>query len=350
MIGLNLLTHSRMACYRACNYRHYLAYECGLRPATDSKPLRFGRAFHAGLEAIDKTGDASAACEVVRSLYAECPQQIPLDEWQTECETCVALVWHHDLYYGRADVEVVATELAFTLNLTNPATKSSSTKWKKAGKIDRIVRLQDGRLAVQEYKTATDEIRPSSDYWSRLRIDQQISMYYAAAKALGYDVQTVIYDATRKPTIRRCEATPPENRKYKKDGSLYANQREHDETPDEFIERLHADISERPDWYFQRQEIPRLKDDLTTFEIEVWQTKDQINTARAFGAWPRNTDACTRPDRPCAYKNPCWNGWRPGDSVPDGFEIVNNLHPELESDNDGNVTTETAAENAAACN
>ena len=92
MNGANLLTHSRMACWRACNYRHYLQYECGLRTTTEAKPLRFGSAFHAGLETIDKTGDSGAACEAIRARYAECPSFIPLDDWITECETCIALV------------------------------------------------------------------------------------------------------------------------------------------------------------------------------------------------------------------------------------------------------------------
>ena len=245
----------------------------------------------------------------------------------------------------------MATELKFEAHIVNRATGGSSTKWDKGGKIDRIVRLRDGRLAVQEYKTntASEDIGPSSDFWGRLRIDQQISMYYSAAQALGYPVETVLFDVTRKPGIRRFSATPPESRKFKKDGTIYANQREVDETPDEYIKRLHADITEQPDRYFQRQEIPRLPDDLKMFEVEVWQTKDQINAARMSGAWPRNTDACTRPDRPCPMKSPCWNGWRPGDVPPEGFRITNIIHPELEREHD-NCTPETAAaETAAAC-
>ena len=52
---------------------------------------------------------------------------------------------------------------------------------------DRIVRLADGRLALQEYKTTTKDTAPGGAYWARLRLDQQVSRYMLAARAEGLD-------------------------------------------------------------------------------------------------------------------------------------------------------------------
>src|SRR5690606_32440122 len=134
--------------------------------------------------------------------------------------------------------------------------------WRLAGKIDKIVRLPDGRTAIMEHKTTSDSIASDSDYWARLRLDSQISLYVLAARELGYDVQTVLYDVVRKPRHERYRATPPELRKYKKDGTLYANQRERDETPQEFGQRVYQAMYTEFDSYFARQEIPRLESDL----------------------------------------------------------------------------------------
>ena len=56
-----LLTHSRLACFRACPRRHYLRYELGLRPEDTGFVLRVGSGFHRALEALDKGEDPELA-------------------------------------------------------------------------------------------------------------------------------------------------------------------------------------------------------------------------------------------------------------------------------------------------
>ena len=62
--------------------------------------------------------------------------------------------------------------------------------------------LPDGRVAIVEFKTTRDEISPGSDYWKRLNIDRQVSVYMLGARALGYDATAVLYDAARVPGLR----------------------------------------------------------------------------------------------------------------------------------------------------
>ena len=309
------LTNSRMSCARTCPRKHYLRYELGLRPDHDSAPLRIGTAFHLALELHDLGQDA---IEAVRALDN-------LDEY--EKETVLRLYLGHVWRWQSDGFDVVAPEQQFDLPLTNPATGAPTPCWRVAGKMDRIVRLADGRLALQEYKTTSDDIAPGSDYWVRLRLDQQVSLYFIAARELGFDVQTVIYDVTRKPALRPLKATPEESRKYTKEGKLYAAQRLNDETPEEYGERVNEDIAARPDFYFARVELPRFESDLDEFRRELWQQQLVIRAAQRSGAHYRNTSACVSPYQ-CEYLAVCGNRDLET-NTPAGFVRSTNVHPEL---------------------
>ena len=309
-----ILSHSRLSTFRACPRRHYLAYELALRPRETSFPLRVGAAFHAAHETIDAGQDVEAVIER------------EVDDPYDRALVAAMLDGHLRRWAGQ-DNEVVATETVFQLPLVNPTTGSPTPVWQLAGKIDRIERLPDGRLALRERKTTSKDFAPGADYWVQLYMDQQLSIYVIAARALGYDVQTILYDVTRRPALRPLKATPEDNRKYTKAGALYANQRDNDETPEEFAARVAADIAERPDHYFARIEIPRLEQDLEDCAAEVWQQQLALLAMQRGGGWYRNPGACFNPF-PCAYVDICQN--RDLEYVtPEGFVRVEDVHPEL---------------------
>lgn len=310
-----LLTHSRLSCMRSCPRRHYLAYELGLRPAEDGFALRVGSAFHAALEAADHGEDPDA-------LLAETMDD-PFEQ------ALVVTMYHgHAARWAEQPLEVWASELEFRLPLTNPATGAATPLWDLGGKIDRIIRLADGRLAIHEYKTTSRDFSPGAEYWVQLYHDQQLSIYVNAARACGYDVQTVLYDVTRRPMMRPLKATPEDQRKFTKAGTLYANQRDVDETPEEYGARIAADIALRPDHYFARIEIARLDQDLEECLAELWQQQLAIRAAQRLGHWWRNPAACLNP-YPCSYLGICLH--RDLDTqTPDGFvRLGADVHPEL---------------------
>ena len=311
-----ILTHSRLSTFRACPRRHYLAYELGLRPRETSFPLRVGAAFHAAHEAIDAGQDVEATIER------------EVDDPYDRALVAAMLDGHLRRWAGQ-DNEVVATETVFQLPLINPTTGSPTPVWQLAGKIDRIERLPDGRLALRERKTTSKDFAPGSDYWVQLYMDQQISLYVIAARALGYDVQTILYDVMRRPALRPLKATPEESRKYTKTGALYAAQRDRDETPEEFAGRVAEDIASRPEHYFARIEIPRLEQDLEDCAAEVWQQQLALRAMQRGGGWYRNPGACFEPYR-CNYVDICQN--RDLEHVtPEGFRRTANIHEELQT-------------------
>jgi len=306
-----MLTHSRMACFRACPRRHEIAYELGIRPESTGFALRVGSAFHAALDAASKGLDVSAAMDactvdpfdiaMVAAMYnAHCERYSPFD--------------------------YIAREITF-----QPPFAS--------GVIDGIARLDDGRLALVENKTTSRDFTPGADYWLYLHLDQQLSIYVIAARELGYDVATILYDVTRRPAQRPLKATPMELRQYtlketrlkdgtiKPAGTLYANQRAEDETPEEFAARIAKDITERPDHYFARIEIARLDQDLDDCRKEIAQQGAAIERARQDGAWYRNPGACFSP-YPCSYLAICQMRDL-ASNTPSGFVRSADVNPEL---------------------
>jgi hypothetical protein len=290
----------------------------GIVPEYDKLALRVGTAYHKMHEAKAK---GLNPWEVLKGANIEDPH-----DYEMVGRLFMGYAWR---YEKEPPLEMVKVEEPFFDVVRNPETGSPTPIWRHGGKIDGIVRLADGRLALLEYKTTSDDISPGSDYWVRLRLDQQITGYFIAARELlGYDVQTVLYDVVRKPGIRPLRATPPESRKMTKEGKLYANQRENDETPEEYGERITEDIIKDPTRYYQRIEIPRLERDLDEWRDELWQQQLLLRNCQRTGHWFRNTNACTFPFR-CEYLDICGEGFDTN-TIPVGFKRLDDVHPELD--------------------
>jgi hypothetical protein len=303
--GVLLLSATRLASFRRCPRQYYLRYELGLARVRKAAPLRFGSAFHCGLELRRSGQSRELAIQAATADYESCPDWAEPQAWAVEREQVRALLAGHFWRYGQDDLEYAAVEQAFDLPLHNPATGARSSVLRVAGRIDALVRLSDGRAAVLESKTAGEDIAPDGEYWLRLRCDGQISLYVLAARALGFDAATVLYDVTRKPTIRLRRG----------------------ETPEAYGERLLADIGERPGFYFQRREVPRLEDELAAFQAELWQQGRQLlefrRRARRLAdpahAWYRNVSRVSC--RGCEFAELCLNAVHiDPEQPPAGFE------------------------------
>lgn len=321
-LDLPILTHSRIRTHKSCRRKDYIAYEHRIRPNVERSALRFGTAMHKAIEILGIQGIRDAVAFVDGTIGQ-------WDSMYTLPTLRALLIGYHEHYTEHPlTIEVIASEVVFTLPIRNPETGSASRTFQQGGKIDTIARLSDGRVVIHEIKTTSEN--PSDErYWRRIMIDPQVTMYYLAAREIGHDVQTIVYDVIRKPAMKPEMATPPEKRKYKKDGGLYANQREADETPREWYDRLLADIRSRFDFYYGRREIPRIESDLEQFAYELWDVALDIRAAQLGNRWYRNAGRFTCDN--CDYNEICL-GLVPWDwqSVPDGFIRLNTQHPELE--------------------
>jgi len=357
--GLDLLTNSRITSFDKCRYLHLAEYIYGFRRDEDAKPLRYGDRFHVGLDIHGKGGKPE---EIAKWLYASYQDAYGRGDYDLmiECEQLLRQLYGYLWRWADDDYEVVASELQFQLPLINPKTGAKSRTFMLAGKIDKIIKLPDGRLAVMEHKTTSKSIKPDSDYWKVLRLNSQITMYYYAARELGYDVQTVVWDAIHKIGKTPEKAAPQEEidsgdvycKTGPRKGELKKGKRLEDEPVREYGDRMSVDIGERPEFYYQREQITRLDEDIELWKNETWQRGKSMQDAIKNGWHFRNTNSCTDPYR-CHLLDVCESRSfeRLADGqVPEGFVKLEWRHPELEFDYDdtGKSTAEPAAATAAA--
>jgi hypothetical protein len=78
---LQLLTSSRLATLRTCPRQHYYRYELRLSRVRSAEALRFGGAYHAGLEAHNRGADDATAIAQATAGYEQLPQWADPVEW-----------------------------------------------------------------------------------------------------------------------------------------------------------------------------------------------------------------------------------------------------------------------------
>lgn len=360
-----LLTHSRIQCFKTCRRKHEYSYEIGLRRIDDTRALRMGSAFHDGIANLGTGNGLQAAADAIRTHYSAMPEQFDPYEWAMECETILRLVCAYEWRWQADPLVNVATEISFQLPLVNPDTGRPTPSFDLAGKIDAIislVQLPNGRLAVKESKTVSEDLGQHSPLWRRLRIDHQISLYVHAARQMGYAVDTVLYDVTRKPSIAptplpitdsdgvkvvldadglRVKNTS--NKSWRQTGDKekgYVLQTR-PMTTEEWGLKLVADIVSRPDFYFSRTEIPRLDQDIDEYRHEIWEVQLAIREAQRLGRWYRTV---SKECQYCQYFEPCSTNYNLSAGPPLGFEIVKDIHPELKgNENEQRSATQTSS-------
>jgi len=345
------LTHTAMNTAKACLRRFHYRFNLGLVRRQSFKALRMGAAVHHGLAAYSRGDDRFV--EIATLGYDVEPPWADPHEWAVEREIVTRMLHGYAVYYADDPLGYEEVERSFDMPLVNPDTGAASRTFNIAGKRDGLVQW-DGRSMVLERKTCGEDIGPDSNYWLRLRIDPQISLYALAARYERHNVSGVLYDVLRKPTISprqiplldedECKIvidTDTGERVFNQNGKPRQSASTKDgwilqsriETPDEFGERLAADIEERPEYYYQRREIPLLEDHLTEFGAEVWQQSKLLIECRNRGLWFKSVSRTTCGY--CDYADLCLQGIRVDEGeVPAGYERLDDVHPEL-SDEEG---------------
>lgn len=346
-----LLTNSRMACHKRCRKQHFLTYQVGVRRKTSAAPLRMGTAGHAGLEQLGQGNGLDAALEAVRKCYVDRPEMFDELLWAYEEATVLCLVTGYEWRWRDEPIEYLANEQVFKMPLTNPATGRPTPHFDLSGKVDHIIR-KDGRGMVMETKFLNEDIGDDSMLFRRLRMDCQISLYTIAARNMGHEIDAVYYNLVRKPSIRPTQVPLLDGEGFKivedadgnrvfnkplKDGTTKPRQTADTElgykllsrpmTPDEWSEKLMADIAENYERYYNRREIARLDKSLNDYLYETWEVQKDVRACQKTGKWFRSIDKnnCQF----CPVLTLCENDWQPGDSLPEEYEIVDDVHQEL---------------------
>lgn len=294
---ITTITASSIAKFLACQRAYYYRYELGLQPVETSDALSFGRAYHAAIEARNKGLTAEQAVIAgVTTLGGQNEQSVA---------TLSGLVHgYFSRYKNEAPMET-RSEIRFVH-------KIGKNGFRAAGVIDGLAELNGG-YALLEYKTTSQAIDTDSDYWVRLRGNIQLNQYVDALETLGYPVREIVYDVTRKPSIR-----PKQN-----------------ESMEDYAIRLREDCALRPDFYFARRQVSVLSDDIERFRTlrrEICyqvaaNRKRQKRAATKASPWLccNQQMTCTG----CEFKAFCTHGSEASkDNIPTGF-YLGEKNPEL---------------------
>ncbi|MBA3843625.1 MAG: PD-(D/E)XK nuclease family protein [Actinobacteria bacterium] len=358
-----LYTSSRLKVLRSCVYKHHLRYTLNIR-GPETSVMRFGTLAHAALEAYFKAwqglaltarngehDDRLAAALAVIDTVADKIERAKLR----------VLIFGYHLKWGAEPWEILAVEIQFEYELDG---------YRIGGKIDAIVRdLTDGSVWVLEHKSTSMDTSPGSSYWARLAVDTQVSIYIDGATMLGHEIVGCIYDVLQRPGHERKLATPEDKRKYKlgkgckicggnlqgKQGTmrvgdracavcratgwrldengvpeapaLYSNQRETDETADEYEMRVADEVADAPDEFFRRVKVVRLDGEIDRLRLGLIDTIRMSEVLAAARLAPPNPDSCAAFGSMCSYFPICAGQASADDEI--RFPRSAQAHPEL---------------------
>ncbi len=293
---LQRLTTSQVKCFCTCRMRYKLEYVDMLKPVETPKALELGTLYHRGLEILLKTGSVDRA-------IAEMRKEIRYDVDPVADEFTFVTVKQMILAFERSsgwhEWEIISIERPFEV--------STGYAKRLLGKIDGIARF-DGNNFLIEHKTTSQWGTDGSTYLHNLLWDEQSTNYLYAHNRMLEDgsiiveaVRGVFYCIVEKPTIRPYKATPFEQRKYKKDGTLYANQHEADETPADFECRL-------AEWYTAEPRVHthlvyRTPEEIAERIHDFNMTLKDIAACERDETFYRNPEACRI--LPCPYRPKC---------------------------------------------
>lgn len=273
------LSASSIRQFMTCRRRYWFEYIEELKPLVREVPLSFGSAVHAGLEHLSTVGvfDADCVAKAIAASYT--PAELEASELNPALalETVRAYAEHNSAWRRWRFASV---EPWFEVSVGHGR--------RLRGRFDGIIEV-DGQMMVLERKTVRGSV--SEGQLHHLLWDMQAGLYIMAAREMKIDVRGILYDYIPKPTIDLALATPEDKRKFTKDGKLYANQRDTDETPSEYLARVRSWYAERPECFVQHV-VMRNEAQVDALVAQVKMLATDIRAAERDGSWYMNPGAC----------------------------------------------------------
>ena len=295
------------------------------------------------------TENQAAVERYLEMSYADMPSHFNEEQWVLEKLTRLYSFCGYKWKYPQNEYEVVAGEVPFSLPIIDPATGKKLPKCRLDGVIDQIWRHKEtGRIVIGEQKSTGSSLE-SGEYWDTLKVSGQVQTYsYAlwmlwvggALKQYGLKpsdavIVQPVYDVWHKPTTKPKKLTMADSKKFVATGEYCGEKFEvvHGsdgdagviavnnvyavvepgakegtftirETPEMYAERLLADITERPDFYFARKEIPVDEIELQDFATNCVKLVKTIRYIEKENLWIRDSRGCKNPGK-CIFYEAC---------------------------------------------
>lgn len=264
------------------------------------------------------------------------------DDWRIAA-TVKGLLVGYDWKWSNAQSEIVLleTEGTYVGPLTNIETGKDSRTWRVGGKLDKLA--NDQGKVLYDHKTTSQDIEdPNGTYWRQLVIEGQASHYELLLLMNGIRLDRIVWDVTRKPGIKPKKLAIADRKAVTSLGlycgykvtpetqtQLITEERENEEL---FMFRVARETLDDPARYFARRSVPRTREELHEYAVELWEIGQEMLGTRNTGRHFRNSGACMNYGTPCEFLGIC-SGHDTVDS--DKWTRKEQVHNELTLDGDG---------------
>lgn len=260
---------------------------------------------------------------------------------------CRALIFGYAARWADQTYIPIVVEQLVQADLINPDTQAKSRTFRLAGKLDLVVGYHNKRILFDHKSASQDIVAPDATYWRQLAVGSQVAHYLLLEWLNGRKCDGAVWDVLRKPTIEPRKLANAEitrtcsNQSYcnvrMSDETMWSLQVSSRETLEMYEARLAINcIKERPEWYFQRQSVPRLDSELLTYAKDLWGMGQLILEARRNKRWPKHPHSCMTYNSACAFLGIC-SGFDRADSP--NWQPRKSVHSELTPDFDKNTLT-----------
>lgn len=293
------ITYTALSAFRNCRqkYKHRYVDELVLdRPKGNA--LWIGTLFHEGIE---RFYNGESMTDIVSYVASQKDDLGDPDRW---LRVNAMLIAYADKYKDE-QLEIIALEDEFEVPIINPATGKKSTTMVLGGKIDGLVKCDDGAFAIFEHKTTAV---PIQNYIKTLWSDFQTRLYCDAySRYKGIKVNRAVFNIIKRSQRRR----------------------KRHEADDDFLIRLIEDTE------FYRQELIFGKGMLGEIKTQLWDLKDNMQQARRENRWYKNESQCRSFFGICDYYDLCSSANNP--IVRNSMYMKRERHEEL---GEGNYVTD----------
>jgi hypothetical protein len=225
-------------------------------------------------------------------------EQLTGEDAAIETARTLAMVEAYYLQWAdsRKEWAWLATEERFTIDLGSVEVQ---------GVVDALaLHVPSQTPYLVEYKTTSDYIATfGADYWLRLGLDAQLTLYAEAIRRTrGYRPE-ILYDVVRKPAGRPASKERVVRRNGESEDTYLARKAASKEDPHEFRARMMQTMAEAPYEYMVRHTISRTTDEANRLLSELAEIFQEMDGYK--GSYPRNDGACTAKYGVCPYLSVC---------------------------------------------
>ena len=292
-------TTSMVKCFKQCRMKYFLEYVEELKPLKTPTALKRGTLYHKGLEMLLQGSTLPEIKEALYDIEESACMEAGVDFDAIAPGLAYLMVEAFYRESGYASWQVHEVEKSFEV--------PTAYGKRLIGKIDAFIE-KDGDFFLIEHKSTTRWNGDGAEYLHNLLWDEQPTNYLYAISRMREDgtisapeIKGVFYVIVEVPKLIPYVATPMEKRRYRRDGSLYANQHEFDETPEEYLLRCAAWYNEQPrvHTHFEYRTGKEIDKQIADLNLVF---KDMVE-AEKNETFYRNPGACSIID--CPYRPKC---------------------------------------------